>query len=41
MIRASVTDPSNGKPFEFTVIVNHLKSFLGYSDPKQMANVRL
>ena len=41
MIRASIDDPKSGQPFEFTVIVNHLKSFLGYSDPKQRANVRL
>lgn len=27
--------------FEFTVVVNHLKSFLGYSDPKQQDNVRM
>ncbi|MEP7213873.1 MAG: hypothetical protein ABI791_12390 [Acidobacteriota bacterium] len=41
MLRASIDDAKTGKPFEFTVIVNHLKSFLGYNDPKQMANVRL
>lgn len=41
MIRASIDDAKSGKPFEFTVVVNHLKSFLGYSDPKQMANVRM
>ena len=41
MLRASIDDAKTGKPFEFTVIVNHLKSFLGYNDPKQMANVRM
>ena len=41
MLRASIDDEKTGKPFEFTLVVNHLKSFLGYSDPKQMANVRL
>lgn len=41
MLRASVIDAKNKQPFEFTVVVNHLKSFLGYDDPKQMANVRL
>lgn len=30
-----------GKTTEFTVVVNHLKSYLGYSDPKQQDNVRL
>ena len=41
MLRASIDDTKSGKPFEFTLVINHLKSFLGYSDPKQMANVRL
>ncbi len=41
MIRVSVDDVKTGKPFEFTVVANHLKSFLGYTDPKQMSNVRL
>ena len=41
MLRASINDAKAGQPFEFTVIVNHLKSFLGYNDPKQMENVRL
>ncbi len=40
-LRASVDDAKTGRPFEITVVVNHLKSFLGYDDPKQMANVRL
>lgn len=41
MLRALITDTKTNQPFEFTVVVNHLKSFLGYGDPKQMANVRL
>ena len=41
MLRASIDDTKSGLPFEFTVVVNHLKSFLGYSDPKQKANVRM
>lgn len=41
MLRASIEDSKTGQPFEFTVIVNHLKSFLGYNDPKQQENVRL
>lgn len=41
MLRASIEDARAGKPFEFTVIVNHLKSYSGYNDPKQMENVRL
>lgn len=41
MLRASIEDTKAGRPFEFTVIVNHLKSYRGYDDPKQMENVRL
>ena len=41
LIRASIDDVKTGQPFEFTVIVNHLKSLLGYNDPKQKNNVRL
>ena len=42
MLRASIDDPKTGKPFEFTAIVNHLKSFLGVDDPKDGgARVRL
>ena len=41
MIRVAIDDAKTGRPFEFTVVVNHLKSFLGFTDPKQMANVRL
>jgi predicted extracellular nuclease len=41
MARLAIEDLKTGKPFEFTLIVNHLKSMLGYDDPKQMANVRM
>ena len=41
MLRASIDDPKSGAAFEFTVVANHLKSFLGYNDPKQQDNVRL
>lgn len=40
MARVSVKTP-DGKGFPMTIIVNHMKSFLGYSDPKNMNNVRL
>jgi uncharacterized protein len=38
MLRASVDD--KGKSFEFTVIINHLKSFLGIDDNKKGDKVR-
>lgn len=41
MIRVAIDDAKTSKPFEFTVVANHLKSFLGFTDPKQMANVRM
>jgi uncharacterized protein len=41
MLRAAITDPKTNQPFEVTLVVNHLKSFLGYNDPKQQDNVRL
>jgi predicted extracellular nuclease len=41
MLRASIADSKTGQPFEFTVFVNHLKSYSGYNDPKQSDNVRL
>jgi uncharacterized protein len=41
LLRVSIDDAKTGKPFEFTVVANHLKSFLGFTDPKQMDNVRL
>ena len=34
LLRAAVDDPKTGKPFEFTAIINHLKSFYGYDDVK-------
>ena len=40
MLRAAISDPKTNQPFEVTVVVNHLKSFLGYNDPKQQDNVR-
>jgi predicted extracellular nuclease len=40
MLRASMMDEKTKQPFEFTVLVNHLKSFLGYNDPKRMDGVR-
>jgi uncharacterized protein len=40
LLRATVNDPKTNEPFGFTVVVNHLKSFLGYMDPKQQASVR-
>lgn len=42
MLQAAIDDAKTGKPFAFTVIVNHLKSFLGIDDPKDGgARVRL
>jgi uncharacterized protein len=41
LLRASIEDPQTKAPTEFTVIVNHLKSFSGYNDPKVMEDVRL
>ncbi len=41
MLRAAIDDAKSGKPYEFTLVLNHLKSFGGYNDPKQMDNVRL
>ncbi|HXH69008.1 MAG TPA: hypothetical protein VNI60_01540 [Pyrinomonadaceae bacterium] len=42
MLQATINDSKTNKPFAFTVIVNHLKSFLGIDDPKDGgARVRL
>ena len=42
MLQATINDAKTNKPFAFTVIVNHLKSFLGIDDPKDGgARVRL
>lgn len=40
MLRASINDPKTNQPFEFTVVVLHLKSYSGYSVPKQQDDVR-
>lgn len=34
MLQAEITDPRTQKPFALTLINNHLKSLLGYDDPK-------
>ena len=42
VLRASIEDAKTNQPFEFTIVVNHLKSFLGVDDPKDGgARVRL
>lgn len=42
MLQAAIDDAKTGKPFAFTVVVNHMKSFLGIDDPKDGgARVRL
>ncbi len=41
LLRASIDDSKSGTPFEFTVVANHLKSYLGYNDAKLQDNVRL
>lgn len=41
ILRASIESVKPNGPVEFTVIVNHLKSFNGYNDPKIQADVRL
>ena len=40
LLRAEVSDSKTGKPFDFTVIVNHLKSYRGIDDPADGARVR-
>ena len=40
LLRAEVSDAKTGKPFDFTVIVNHLKSYRGIDDPKDGDRVR-
>jgi predicted extracellular nuclease len=40
-LRAAIKDPKNGQPFEFVVIVNHLKSLRGYNDEKDAPFVRM
>lgn len=41
LLRAAIKDPKTGQPFEFTVIVNHLKSFRGYTDEKDAPFVQM
>jgi predicted extracellular nuclease len=41
MLKASFTPKGTETPFEFYVVVNHLKSFLGYNDPKRQDDVRM
>lgn len=41
MLRAAIKDAKTGQPFEFTVIVNHLKSFNDYNDEKKSPFVRM
>jgi len=42
MLQATIDAAKTGKPFAFTVVVNHFKSFLGIDDPKDGgARVRL
>jgi predicted extracellular nuclease len=41
MVRVAIDDAKTEKPFEFTVVANHLKSYLGFTDQKQMTNVRM
>jgi predicted extracellular nuclease len=40
LLRAAFTNKKTGKEFEFTVIVNHMKSLNGYNDPKEGIFVR-
>ena len=41
LLRAAITDAKTNQPFEFTVIVNHLKSLRGYNDEKDAPFVRM
>lgn len=41
MLRAAVKDDKTGKPFEFTVVANHMKSLRGYDDEKTAPFVRM
>lgn len=40
MLKAAIVDSKTSSPLEVTIVVNHLKSFNGYDDPKQMDAVR-
>jgi predicted extracellular nuclease len=41
LLRAAIKDAKTNQPFEFTVVVNHLKSLRGYNDEKDAPYVRL
>jgi uncharacterized protein len=41
MLRAAIKDAKTNQPFEFTVVVNHLKSLRGYNDEKDAPFVRM
>ena len=41
LLRASIKNPKTNQPFEFTVIVNHLKSFRGYTGDKDSPFVQM
>ena len=42
MLRAAIAGRNANEPsFAFTAVINHLKSYSGFNDPKQMENVRL
>jgi len=41
LLRASIKDAKTNTPFEFAVIVNHLKSLRGYNDDKDAPFVRM
>lgn len=40
LLRAEVADAKSGKPFDFTVIVNHFKSYGGIADEKDGSRVQ-
>jgi predicted extracellular nuclease len=40
-LRAAIKDPKTDQPFEFVVVVNHLKSLRGYMDEKDAPFVRM
>ncbi len=41
LLRAAIKDAKTNQPFEFSVIVNHLKSLRGYNDEKDAPFVRM
>lgn len=40
LIRVEIADAKSSRPFPLTLIVNHMKSFNGYDDPKDASRVR-